>query len=191
MAMAQVQPRLLSIGDYLELEACSPQRQEYLAGYCYAMTGGSQAHNLVTVNLTFRLRQHLGVGACRVFSSDMKVFIESLQTFYYPDLAVSCAPETRSPYFIESPCLVAEVLSPGTERQDRNEKRDHYRQLGSLREFVLVDPRCRWVQVDRRSQTGRWETELLSGSQTLRLTSVDLALPLDWIYEGLESPEDS
>lgn len=186
--MAFSLPQPLAIEDYLEGEQTSFERHEYLAGHAYAMTGGSQNHNLVTINCIFGLRQRLQGSACRIFASDMKVFIADLETFYYPDLAVTCQPETTSDYYIERPCLIVEVLSPSTERQDRAEKRFNYRQLASLEEYVLVDPRTPWVQIDRR-QGPTWGTEQVAAQGILRLKSLDLELPLAQIYEGIAFSE--
>jgi Uma2 family endonuclease len=97
---------------------------------------------------------------------------------------VTCQAETASDYYIEHPCLIIEVLSPSTERQDRAEKRFNDRQLASLQEFVLVDPRTPWVQIDQR-QSPSWETEQLTEPGTLRLQSLGLDLPLAEIYEGV------
>lgn len=182
MAFSLSQP--LAIEDYLEEEKSSFERHEYLAGHVYAMTGGSQNHNLVTINCIVTLRQCLQDSACQVFATDMKVFIASLETFYYPDLAITCQPETASEYYIEHPCLIVEVLSPSTERQDRVEKRFNYRQLASLQEYVLVDPRQPWVQIDRRQGT-TWVTDQVTEQGLLHLESLQLNLPLVEIYSGI------
>jgi len=65
--------------------------------------------------------------------------------------------------------LVAEVLSPGTRRRDRLDKRDLYEQHG-VKEYWLVDPEARTVEVLflERGQyrlVGRWS----EGQATSRL----------------------
>ncbi|MDJ0687936.1 MAG: Uma2 family endonuclease [Xenococcaceae cyanobacterium MO_188.B32] len=57
---------------------------------------------------------------------------------YYPDLVVTCNPQDRKRYFLTSPCLVIEILSPSTQTTDRREKRINYQTLESLQEYVLV-----------------------------------------------------
>lgn len=89
--MASVQKaERLSPEDYLEGEKQSEFRHEYVAGYVYAMTGASEAHNLIAGNLHAALHAHLRGGSCRVFINDMKVRVAD--AFYYPDLMVCCDP---------------------------------------------------------------------------------------------------
>lgn len=49
------------------------------------------------------------------------------------------------------PDLVVEILSPGTERRDRTEKKDIYEQNG-VREYWLVDPKRKSVTVFDRGE---------------------------------------
>ncbi|SBT05340.1 hypothetical protein ACCAA_200095 [Candidatus Accumulibacter aalborgensis] len=75
----------------------------------------------------------------------------SLPTFtfeHYPDLLVTCAESDR--YVKRSPVLVAEVLSASTAAFDIGEKFATYRQLASLREYVLIDQERIRIQVYRR-----------------------------------------
>ena len=49
----------VSEGDYLALEARSPNRHEYVAGEIFAMTGASIRHNVIAGNIYAAIRQHL------------------------------------------------------------------------------------------------------------------------------------
>jgi Uma2 family endonuclease len=79
-----------SIEQYLALESRSEQRHEYSNGEITAMTGASLAHNLIAGNLFSALREHLRGTPCRVYMSDVKVHIESANSFFYPNVLVSC-----------------------------------------------------------------------------------------------------
>jgi Uma2 family endonuclease len=69
---------------------------------------------------------------------DVKVYIETLNFFYYPDVVVTCDPEDNDEYFVRRPVLVVEVASPSTFAIDRREKLMAYRKLPSLREYLLL-----------------------------------------------------
>ena len=79
-----------SEADYLALEAQSPLRHEYVAGQIYAMTGASLRHNVITLNIAATLRAHLRGSPCRTFVNDAKLRIAKRQSYYYPDVMVTC-----------------------------------------------------------------------------------------------------
>ncbi|WP_243032448.1 Uma2 family endonuclease, partial [Thermus altitudinis] len=123
-------PRLpVTLEAYLQEEARSPVKREYLRGRVYAMAGASALHNRVALNIAARLLEAARTKGCRVYMSDMKLRIRD-EAVYYPDVMVVCQPGPPHPYYEEAPCAVVEVLSPATEAQDRREKRALYRKRG-------------------------------------------------------------
>ncbi len=181
------QHRLISIDEYLEGETRSDIRHEYLAGEVYAMAGAGEKHNRIAGNFFFHLRAVSRGKACGVFISDMKLRIDASDSFYYPDVLVSCDPQDTQPLFKKLPCLLVEVLSPSTEAIDRREKLLAYRKLPSLRHYLLVSQEQRWVQWHLRDDAGQWLISEFDGSGTLDLTCPGLALSLslDDIYEDV------
>lgn len=177
---------VLTAAAYLTFEQASLERHEYVAGQVYAMAGGSEEHDLIAGNFYTQLRGHLRGTDCRVFSGNMKVYIANLDIFYYPDVSVTCDPTDTERYFKERPKLLIEVLSPGTERIDRNEKLINYRQLNSLEEYVLVSQTAKKVAVYRRDPLGNWTIETLDNDDQLKLTSVGLTMSMNDIYEDVE-----
>ena len=53
------------------------------------MAGASDAHVTIAGNIFALLRNHVRGSNCRVYISDMKVRLESLDRFYYPDIPFS------------------------------------------------------------------------------------------------------
>lgn len=180
------EPVWVSPDDYLEGEKISPVKHEYVAGCVYAMVGTSVAHNRIAVNCAFHLQSKLRSGPCGVFIADLKVRVGEAETFYYPDVVVSCHPEDLRPdaYVLSHPALIIEVLSPSTARIDQAEKLHNYRKLDSLREYVLIAQDAMRVQVYRRAGSD-WGSETLGEGDRLRLDSVDLELPVEALYEGV------
>jgi Uma2 family endonuclease len=84
-------PPPLSVEEYLELEENSTIKHEYLAGYVYAMAGGSVDHGVIAVNVLAALRPQLRGGSCRVYNSEVRVRLGP-RRFVYPDVSVSCDP---------------------------------------------------------------------------------------------------
>ena len=182
---------LISVEEYLKLEQDGEIRHEYVAGQIYAMTGSSREHNLIATNLISLLRPHLRGGVCRAFVSDMKVEIQTSSQradfFYYPDVVVTCDPQDRERYFLTSPCLVIEILSPSTQATDKREKRINYQTISSLQEYVLISQDEIKVEVYRQDNKGNWTVEIYRQDNDLSLDSVGLTLTMADIYEDVFS----
>jgi Uma2 family endonuclease len=118
----------LSPDEYLQLEADSPIKHEYIDGEVYAMAGASDTHVTIALNLAALLRSHVRGSGCRVYIADMKARIEARDRFYYPDVMVTCDPRDQATAtYKRFPKLVVEVLSDSTEAFDRGDKFTDYR----------------------------------------------------------------
>ena len=174
--------------DYLAWEASQPRKHEYLDGKVFAMAGASDAHVTITGNLFMALRNHLRGGPCRVFMLDMKLHAADDNAYFYPDVLVTCSPADRAQMLSKGePCLLAEVLSPGTAGYDRGAKFAAYRRLPSLREYLLVDSERLAVELYRRDgDSTRWILHPLAAGEPLELASVGLTLPVEALYEDVQ-----
>lgn len=171
--------------DYFEWEAQQPLRYEYFEGEVFAMTGGSLPHADIALNIATILRSHLR-GRCKVRNSDAKVGISDEGPFVYPDVSVTCDERDRTAQrFSRYPCLIVEVISPGTEAYDRGGKFALYRRLESLKEYVLVGSEAKTVEVFRRSSAGEWLFVPYGEGAEVELASVDLRIAIDEIYEDV------
>lgn len=171
--------------EYLEGEKYSETRHEYVNGKVYAMVGASKAHNLIAINLVTLLHNHLRGTRCKAFVSDMKVRVDNC--FYYPDLLVACDIEKQPEYYCEQPVLVVEILSPNTRQRDELDKRIAYQSQASLKEYVLIAQDKMEVRIFRRTAEG-WDLETCNRGDDVRLTSIELAMPIGEIYEDIYSP---
>jgi Uma2 family endonuclease len=174
--------------DYLEAEQDSPVKHEYRQGLVYAMAGASNAHVLITVNLVAMLRNHVRGSGCRVYTTDTKIHIESVESYYYPDIAVSCEQRDREfKDFLRYPCLILEVLSETTEAFDRGDKFEDYRHLESLQEYVLVSQTRKRVECFRRNSEGQWVLYSYGEADEIHLASVDFQCAIADVYEDVDS----
>lgn len=192
--IASPQPKL-SINDYLQLEAESPIKHEYINGDAYAMAGATDSHVTITGNVFALLRSHLRGSGCRVYISDMKAQIEARNCFYYPDVMVTCDPrDQETSTYKRYPKLIIEVLSDSTEAFDRGDKFADYQTLDSLEEYVLINARQQRVECFRRNAVGRWELQYYTvDTEDFALHSVDFADTIATLYEdvSLERPESN
>lgn len=189
--MGQPQPvQHVSIDDYLRGEETARVKHEYLDGRVFAMAGSSERHNRIAGNVFFHIKTATRGRACGVFMSDMKVRERHANIFYYPDVMLTCDPEDSHPYYKERPCLIVEVLSPTTAIIDRREKWRTYRDMPSLRYYLVVDADQVAVEVYSRTQAGGWQVAMLDGGEVLNIDCppVQAALSLEDIYEDTGLP---
>jgi Uma2 family endonuclease len=175
----------ISPDTYLKLEEQSPIKHEYIDGHIYAMAGASDPHVTIAGNLFASLLAHLRGTGCRVFISDMKARIESINRFYYPDVMITCDQRDQgTSTYKRFPCLIIKVLSDSTEAFDRGDKFTDYRNLESLREYVLVNTKRKQVECFRRNDQGLWVLQAYTSvDSTFRLESVDFEGEMAELYE--------
>ncbi|MGB3513298.1 MAG: Uma2 family endonuclease [Microcoleaceae cyanobacterium] len=170
--------------EYLDWEEKQPIKYEYMNGRVFAMTGGTIPHNDIALNLATALKTHLRGKGCKVSMADAKLGVSEKGSFYYPDVMVTCdETDRRAIKVIYHPCLVVEVLSPGTEAFDRGKKFKNYRHISTLKEYVLIDAREMAVECFRPNENGVWELYNYGEGDEVTLTSVDLSFPIEMLYE--------
>lgn len=175
----------LTPGEYLAWERKQPFKNEYYKGQIIAMSGASRAHNRITVDITTQLNNQLMEGECEVFASEMRVRTSPEVSYFYPDVIVVCGdPHFENDTFdtLLNPIVVVEVLSSSTAAFDRGEKFEHYKQLTSLQEYVLISQDRVRVESYRRQGT-RWLHNTFSLLEdVLLLASIECEVPLRTIY---------
>jgi Uma2 family endonuclease len=120
------------------------------------MTGGSLPHNAISLNLASALKNHLRGKGCKVFMADAKVGISHSGPFHYPDVMVTCdSRDQTARRVVYYPCLIVEVLSPGTEHLDQGRNFRNYRRIDTLSEYVLIEAETMNVDCDRLNEKVR------------------------------------
>ncbi|AFY71034.1 protein of unknown function DUF820 [Thalassoporum mexicanum PCC 7367] len=200
-------PQSLSPQAYLAWEEEQSLKYEYINGQVVAMTGGTLAHNSIALNLAAALKNHLRGKNCKVFMADAKVGITATNSFLYPDVVVTCDRRDQTARkIINYPCLIVEVLSPGTEALDRGQKFRNYRQIETLQEYVLID--AEQINIERYclNENGKWELttypvgqfELASDrqkdllpNQKIEFSSVSFNCAIALLYEDVVFADES
>jgi len=176
----------VSFDAYLALEARGEAKHEWIHGLVYAMSRGTPEHARLTAAIVRALPQ---TADCRVYASDALLYVEAAQHSTYADASIVCgALITRGAKdkngkslgeAITNPAVVVEVLSPSTEKRDRNERFALFQQMESLDEYVLVSQDERRVEVRRRDGRG-WIADVRGGGESVRIHGAEIAV--DAIY---------
>ena len=182
----------LSEEQYLALDREAEVRSEYHDGQMYAMSGGTAAHSMIGLNITAELRQALRGKPCRPVNNDLRVRIPKTRSYVYPDAMVLCGAADRlagKNDIVDSPHLIVEVLSPSSEKFDRGAKFALYKTLASCHEYMLVSQDEPLVELFSRRPGGWFLTEAHGLDASIRIESLELAIPLAGIYERVALPE--
>ncbi len=180
----------ITFSEYLEQEKSSSTRCEYVSGYLFELSEISEGHNLILTHISSRFSSGKSENNLKLFIADMKLWIESADVCYYPDLMVVDESQDSNKSFKTRPCLLLEVVAPGTEGTDRSEKWKAYQQLPSLQEYVLVYEHKIKIEVFRKDSQGNWTSETLREEDKLSLNSVGLSVEVSEIYEYVFDPEE-
>jgi len=191
---AVLEPRY-TIEEYLARERVAPYKSEFFRGQIFAMSGGTPRHNTVSINISSSLRGRLRGTPCRPYNSDQRIRIPANGLSTYPDVSVVCGEfqlDSQDHDAIVNPRVIFEVLSKSTESYDRGKKFDLYRQLDSLREYILVAQDEPQVERFVRQEDGSWLMTVFKGLESvLDLSTLGCVLPLSEIYEDVTfGPEE-
>lgn len=173
--------------EYLAFDRASDTKHEYIHGEVVAMSGASEAHNLITVNCLVALKNGLHGKPCKVYPSDMRLKVAATGLYAYPDVSVVCGEAQFSDDALDTllnPTVLIEVLSPSTERFDRGRKAQAYRQLPSLQVYLLIAQDVARVEEYRRQAENTWILiDHTDSTAQINLSSIGCRMTLVQLYE--------
>ncbi len=185
--MALPQPsRRLTEAEYLEIERAAEFKSEFLDGEMFAMAGGTPRHSLIGTNLAVEFGNRLRAKPCVPYNADLRIKIEATGLCTYPDLSVICGPlqfAEGTDDTVVNPTVLVEVLSESTEAYDRGKKFEHYRQIATLQEYLLVSQTEPRIEQFLRQPDGRWLlNEAVGLEASLELPSLRVSISLAEVF---------
>ena len=177
-----------TVEEYLQMELISQEKHEYYQGEIFAMSGAKVLHNIISGNLYYGLRKRLEGKSCKPFNSDQRIHITQNSLFTYPDISIICGEIItldNDDWNILNPSVIIEVLSPGTKDYDRGGKFKLYRDIATLKEYMLADSETISIEVFRINDGGHWELEEYRKiDDSLLVKSIQVSIPVIEIYGG-------
>ncbi|MEN9575865.1 MAG: hypothetical protein RL514_3720 [Verrucomicrobiota bacterium] len=190
MGLAQKAPHLTPV-EYLTIERAAPTKSEFYDGETFAMAGGTAVHSLIGTNAAGEFRDKLRGKKCVPYNADLRILVEANGLFTYPDLSVICGPLqfADADDTVTNPSVLVEVLSPSTEAYDRGQKFLLYRQIPSLREYLLVSQHEPLLEMFVRQADNLWVLREAAGlTAQLEIPSLEISISLAEIYAGVAFP---
>ena len=145
--------------DYLRLPD-DGRRFEIIEGVLYVTNAPSYAHQFAAFQIARLLGNHvlerkLGI----VLGAPFEIHLSDIAKPVQPDvffIAADRQPASDAQFFEGAPDLIVEVSSPSTARADRFIKFYAY-ERASMREFWIVNPQTRAIEVYARNEAGEFE----------------------------------
>ena len=179
----------LTVEEYFAIEAVENERRyEYIDGELFDMTGGTNNHSAIKLNIAFALGMQLRESRsdCFLRNSDMRVKVSPTR-YVYPDLSAF----RRQPLLennettLLNPILMVEVTSPSTRSYDRDSKREFYSSIPTVQAYLIVDQHRVSVDLHTRMDE-RWLWQTFDDLQdVVYLEALGCALPMTEIYRGV------
>jgi len=181
---------------YLALDEATDGNYEFYDGYVVMLSppssaydnhpiidlaGESIAHSALCARLASLIDQALRDGPCLVHTSDVKVKMTSLRHYFHPDVSVAC--DNESDQILTNPVVVIEVLSPATEKRDRNSKLEAYKTLPSVQEYVLVGSTYKMIEIYRREND--WRPYHYREGDQIELKSIGINFSYEEVYRRI------
>lgn len=179
----------ISIEEYLSLEETSDVKHEYFQGEIFAMAGGTIPHYRIVRNVLTAIDNFLQNKKCEIFPSDLKVHSEACSLFTYPDLSIVCGePEKWQGRndVITKPVVVIEVLSKKTQIYDRGQKFRLYRDIPSLKEYILISSLEILVEQYAKQTPDSWNFKVTKNVNDLfHIESIEFSCTLNELYRNV------
>jgi Uma2 family endonuclease len=178
--------------DYVAVERDSSTKHEFLDGEIFAMAGATEDHSAFCTEVLFALRGALGDRPCRVHTSDLRVYVESVGLSTFPDGSVVSGELVQHPPSPLStalnPMILLEVTSDSSEDYDTGDKLAFYKTIPTLRECIIVSHRERRIVVHTRGEGDLWTARTAIGGDRVTVTTLGAELVVDTIYRGSTLP---
>jgi Uma2 family endonuclease len=186
--------KVYTFEEYLRREEKSVEKHEFYQGKIIKMPGGTDIHSEIAGNMiaTIKVAVRPLPRKFKVYTSDLKIRIESLDSGVYPDALVICEqPEywQNRHDVIVNPLVIIEVLSPSTQTYDRMGKFDLYKELTSFQEYILVSTDTFSVETRFREEPDLWRIKTETNIENIvNLRSLGVSISMADIYENIVFP---
>ena len=164
-------------------------RYEFDGEQPVAMTGGTNNHGVIVVNITTGLKERLRGKPCRMLPAEAGGVSTIEPKIRYPDATVTCTPFRGRDRLIPDPVVVFEVVSDGNARNDRFVKMTEYHAVASIKRYVLVEQETPVLVSYSRQDDEPWTATSLSIGDILAMPEIGVEIPVAEIFDEVDFDE--
>ena len=160
------------------------------------MSGAYIEHSEVITNFVSVVHSQLKNSTCKVFPDNVqyKWMVDGESRTVIPDATINCrVHHKKGNSFFDIPRFVMEVVSTSTEKYDRGEKMELYRQQ-EVDEYWIVDWRKRQVEIynldydeNQEARYYLWRTVTEANKDELRIVHFpNVKIKFDELFDGVD-----
>jgi Uma2 family endonuclease len=177
-----------TVEEYLTFENQSMEKHEYLECEVLEMPERGIVHSILFTNIFREIANAIRKDKSRaIFGSNMQLYVPQNTLFAYPDISIYNRDlRTWNDEYncITDPIVLIEIVDVHSNDYDRGNKFKLYREIPTLKEYILVDSESITIEVFRLNATNHWEQEeFKSIEENLVIASLNFIIPLREIYE--------
>lgn len=191
MADVIEKPERMTSAHFLEWSLGQSGAWELRDGVPVKLMATSDAHDQISGNIYAQFHNQLRGKKCSPRTNQLALRIRE-GVVYEPDGGVDCGRsenQQKNSAYIE-PKVIVEVMSPSTEKYDKNRKLPNYLKLETVDYVLYAEQEEMYVMTYSRTDYDSWLFNPFSSPEDIiRLPKLDLTLKLADIYEGVTFPE--
>jgi Uma2 family endonuclease len=172
----------MTIEEYLEFERQTLEKHEFMDGQLFQLTPSTLRHAVISVSTNAAIS---GKTEANCFASCLRVLVVPERFIAYPDMSavVGKVATNAANDVLLNPTFLLEVVSPRTVEHDRDFKAFLYREMPSLREFLLIDEMSVFVDRYTRQADRSWIiTNFQNLEDVIWLQSLDCSVTVSEFY---------
>lgn len=162
------------------------ERYEFDGRQPIEMTRPNNRHSQICHNLYFALRTRLRGTGYQVLGPDAGVETVD-EAVRYPDALVTGSTVPGAGRVVPGVVVAFEVISPGSDRNDRIVKLRDYGAVRSIRRYVIVEQSSIGLTVFYRAESETaWNAKALIAGDALPMPEIGIELPVVELYEAID-----
>jgi Uma2 family endonuclease len=171
-----------TVEEFEAWHAHQPERWEFIRGVPRMMAPASMNHSIIKRNAAFALHSALAPLGCEALIDGRQILTDEISAI--PDVVVTCARLDLTTPVIAEPVIIVEVISPSNEANDTGLRWLAYRNIPSLRHYLVLSQNQRLVHVHSRAGD-IWRERFLSAG-ALELDEPPVRLEIDALYAATD-----
>jgi Uma2 family endonuclease len=153
-------------------------------------------HKMIIMQLKNIVAQQINLHLHEYAINDMEIKVLSFASFRIPDVTfvLSNSMQFDEKGHLINPVSIVEILSPSTEKKDREEKKKEYQAIESLQEYVLIAQDTHRIEQYLREGKNKWVAKVYNQKNQSCVLAVGIKISLQKLYEKTDwakNEEDS